>query len=154
MIEPPELEYVFSYTADLEEPQQLVGGGPFGNRMIAAVTGGQVEGPRLNGVVLPGGGDWALIDGDGNLRLDARITLKTDDGALIFACYRGVLTPIDPDTLARAVAGALESGELYYRTAPVFETGDARYSWLNAVVSVAVGRITRSGVAYDVFAVL
>jgi hypothetical protein len=153
MVEAPELEHLFSYSADLEEPQQAVGSGAFGNRLIARVTGGRVEGPRVKGVVLPGGGDWALIDDRNTLRLDARITLKTDDGALIFASYRGVITPIDPATVAKAIAGTLEPGELYYRTAPIFETGDERYAWLNTVVAVAVGNLSAAGVSYDVFGV-
>ena len=96
LIEPPELKHLFSYTADIEEPLQGVGSGPFEYRMFARVTGGRVEGPRENGEVLPGGGDWALIDNENALRLDARITLETDDGALIFGRYRGVITPVDP----------------------------------------------------------
>lgn len=153
MANTPDLDYLFSYTADIEEPQQAVGAGPFGFRMIARVTGGSVTGPRLNGEVLPGGGDWALIDDQNTLRLDARVTLKTDDEALIFVSYRGVITPIDGETIAKSVAGTLEPGELYFRTTPIFETGDDRYAWLNTTVAVGVGRIDASGVSYDVFAV-
>ena len=121
--------------------------------MIARVMGGRVDGPRLRGEVLPGGGDCALIDGENTLRLDARITLLTDDGARIFVSYRGVITPIDPQTVAKAIAGTLEPGDFYYRTAPVFETGDPRYAWLNTTVAVGVGRLSPEGVAYDVFRV-
>jgi hypothetical protein len=153
-MKPPDLEHLFSYTADIEQPQQGVGGGPFGHRMIACVTGGRVEGPRLNGEVLPGGGDWALIDSHDTLRLDARITLKTDDGALIMASYRGVITPIDPATVVKVISGTAAPGEFYYRTTPSFETGDERYAWLNTLVSVAVGNLTKEGVSYDVFGVL
>ena len=153
-IQAPELEYLFSYTADIEEPQQSVGSGPFGHRMIAKVTGGRVEGPRMNGKVLPGGGDWALIEDKLTLRLDARITLETDDGALIFARYRGVITPIDPATVVKVLSGKIEPGEFYYRTTPSFETGDERYAWLNTAVCVAVGNLSAEGVSYDVFAVL
>ncbi len=154
MTEPPELEHLFSYTADIEEPQQGVGAGPFGHRMIARVMGGRVEGPRVNGEVLPGGGDWALIDDENTLRLDARITLRTDDGALIFGCYRGVITPIDPATVIKVISGEAQPGEFYYRTTPSFETGDGRYAWLNTMVCVGVGNLSRSGVSYDVFGVL
>jgi len=152
-VEAPGLDYLFSYTAELAEPQQAVGAGPFGRRMIACVTGGRVTGPRLNGEVLPGGGDWALVDGRNTLRLDARVTLRSDDGALVFASYRGVIRPIDSATVRKALAGELEPGELYYRTAPVFETGDERYAWLNETVAVAVGSLSASGVSYDVFGV-
>ena len=154
LIEPPKLEHLFSYTADIEEPQQSVGAGAFGHRMIARVTGGRVEGPRVNGEVLPGGGDWALIDGKNTLRLDARITLKTEDGALIFASYRGVITPVDPATVVKVISGRIEPGGFYYRTTPSFETGDERYAWLNTLVCVGVGNLTKSGVSYDIFGVL
>ena len=153
-IQTPELEHLFSYTADIEEPQQSVGAGPYGHRMIAKVTGGVVEGPRMKGRVLPGGGDWALIEKKSTLRLDARITLETGDGALIFGRYRGVITPIDPATVARVLSGEIKAGEFYYRTTPAFETGDERYAWLNTTVCVAVGNLSPSGVSYDVFAVL
>jgi len=153
VVEAPALEYLFSYTAGIEEPQQAIGAGPFGHRMIARVTGGRSEGPRLEGEVLPGGGDWALIDAAGTLRLDARVTVQTHDGARIYIQYRGVITPIDPGTVARALDGSLAPGECYYRTAPVFETGDARYAWLNTTVAVGVGRLEKEGVAYDVFGV-
>ena len=153
MIKAPELEHIFSYSATLADPQQMVGTGPLGTRMIAQVTGGRVQGARLNGKVLPGGGDWALIDETNTLRLDARLTLETDDGALIFASYRGIITPLEPEIVVKALSGTLEPGELYYRTTPIFETGDERYAWLNQLVCVAVGNIGVAEVSYDVFSV-
>ncbi|MEO2168919.1 MAG: DUF3237 domain-containing protein [bacterium] len=152
MIAAPELDYLFSYTADLEQPQQLVAA-PAGLRMIAKVMGGRVSGPRLTGEVLPGGGDWAVIDEQSTLRLDARLTIRSEDGALIYVSYRGVMTPVDPDTVARAIEGKLKPGELYFRTTPIFETGDERYGWLNTQVAVAVGNLGAAGVSYDVFGV-
>ena len=154
MINAPELEHLFSYNATLADPQQMVGKGPKGTRMIAQVTGGRVEGPKLNGKILPGGGDWALIDETNTLRLDARLTIETDDGALIFVSYRGVITPMEPEIIMKAFSGTLEPGELYYRTTPIFETGDERYAWLNTMVCVASGNIGPTEVSYDVFGVL
>ncbi len=153
-MEAPELEFLFSYTAELEDPQQMVGGGPFGQRMIAHVTGGEVDGPRLKGEVLDGGGDWALIDEHSTLRLDARITLRSHDGAHIFVSYRGVIAPLDAETLTKVYTSTLEPGDIYYRTAPIFETGDERYAWLNTTVAVAVGHLAPDRVSYDVFGVL
>src|SRR4051812_40827530 len=57
-------------------------------------------GPRLRGAVLPGGGDWVSVRKDGVSELDVRITLKCDDGSLIFVSYRGV-ADIPPDVRAR-----------------------------------------------------
>ena len=68
---------------------QMLGKTPFGERRVVAVTGGSFEGPRLRGTVEPGGSDWILVRPDGSLRLDVRLTLKTDDGALIGMTYAG-----------------------------------------------------------------
>src|SRR5213595_3659122 len=64
-------------------PPQQLGAVPHGTRIIAPITSGTFEGPRLCGKVLPGGGDWTLSRSDAVLELDLRITLETDDGALI-----------------------------------------------------------------------
>ena len=65
-------------------PPQFVGGGPQGTRMIASVAGGSFEGPKLKGVIPKGAaGDWVTLRADGSFKLDVRITLVTDDGAVI-----------------------------------------------------------------------
>jgi len=58
-MEEPRFQYLCSYRASFTEPQQMVGKAHFGRRMIAALTGGEVEGERLRGRVMPSGGDWA-----------------------------------------------------------------------------------------------
>jgi hypothetical protein len=67
----------------LVAPLQKIGLVPHGTRATAPITSGTFEGPRLRGTVLPGGGDWTLLRADGVLELDLRLTLRTDDGALI-----------------------------------------------------------------------
>src|SRR5258705_11857723 len=62
---------------------QKIGAVPHGTRVTAPIASGHFEGPRLRGRVLPGGGDWTLLRADGVLELDLRVTLETDDGALI-----------------------------------------------------------------------
>ena len=62
---------------------QKIGAVPHGTRVTPPIASGHFEGPRLRGKVLPGGGDWTLLRGDGVLELDLRITLTTDDGALV-----------------------------------------------------------------------
>ena len=44
-------------TAELAPPQSF-GQTPAGNRKIVTVSGGNVEGERISGRLLPGGGDW------------------------------------------------------------------------------------------------
>ncbi len=147
-----------TYHATLEPVQHDTGAAHMGRRMIAVVTGGVFEGERLKGKVLNGGGDWALIEeGRDVLRLDARVTWETHDGAKIYVSYRGVLRPLAEIRRQRAAGGTLSDEDyrsLYFRTAPIFETGDPRYLWLNDIVTVAMGGAIATGVKYDIFEVL
>src|SRR5438046_5180258 len=69
---------------------QKIGAVPHGTRVTAPIASGHFEGPRLRGKVLAGGGDWTLLRGDGVLELDLRLTLETDDGALIHMTSFGI----------------------------------------------------------------
>ena len=142
------LEHLLTYRAELAQPV-AVGAGPFGTRQIFDVTGGSFEGPRLRGKLLPSGGDWILIGPDGFGRLDVRATLATDDGALIYVQYYGVLD-FAPAMAILGGGGESQYGELYFMTAPRMETGDARYAWLNKLVCVAEGRLGSGWVEYRV----
>lgn len=120
-------------------PPQLVAGGPQGTRMMASVAGGSFEGPRLRGTVPQGAsGDWVTVRADGSFRLDVRLTLLTDDGAVILCTYNGVGTTVD--------------GATTLVTAPTFETGDENYAWLNTTQAVGFGTLDDTGVHYDVYA--
>jgi hypothetical protein len=135
----------------------MIGQAHFGRRMIAVLTGGVVGGERLKGRVVPGGGDWATIDDKDTLRLDARVTFETHDGALIFLSYRGVLRPMKRvrEYSVRGGPKTLEERQqIYFRTTPMFETGDERYTWLNSIVTIGMGESIGGAVRYDVFEVL
>jgi len=151
-------QFLCRYSASIDWPQQDLGPAHFGRRLIAVVTGGVVEGNRLHGKVLYGGGDWALIDDARDvLRLDARITFETHDGAKIFVSYRGVLRPRAEGGRQRKKGGTTTEEDyrtFYFRTVPIFETGDERYLWLNDIVCVGVGGVTTDGIKYEVFEIL
>ena len=146
------LEFLMEYTAGLERPVQTAGEGPFGTRGLAVVTGGSFEGPRLRGTIRSGGGDWFLRTPDGTGRLDVRITLETDDGALIYVQYYGVDRP-EVDRPVASPGETSEYGDSYFMTTPRFETGDERYTWLNGLVCVGEGKRAESGVAYRVYSI-
>jgi hypothetical protein len=82
--------------------------------------------------VLPGGDDWVVKRGDGVLELDLRITLETDDRALIHMTFEGIRDDGAP-------------GAPYFRTLPRFETADAKYSFLNRLLALGVGEIRGEG---------
>ena len=60
-----------------------IGATPAGTRMIAPVAGGRLSGERLNASVRPGH-DWLVVRADGSIAIDVRLTLDSDDGALIY----------------------------------------------------------------------
>jgi hypothetical protein len=136
-------------------PLQELGLTPLGQRRIIPVSGGSFEGVRLRGVVLPhAGGDWLLVRSDGAFQQDVRLTLQTDDGALIYMSYRGVRHG-SPEVTARLARGErVDPTEYYLRTAPFFETAAPAYAWLNKIVAVGVGERRPNGAAYEVFEVL
>lgn len=135
------LVHEFSYTAELRAPAEI-GPGPYGTRMFVGLIGGEVVGERLSGKALDGGGDWILINDDGYARLDVRAQFETDDGAVIYLSYVGLMhaTPAAQAALAGGEQGT-EFGDPYFVAAPRLESGDPRYSWVNQSTFVAVGRI-------------
>ena len=85
--------------ADLEDPQN-VGAAPLGMRRIMYFKRGSFSGPALTGDILPGGGDWVLVRPDGVSLLDIRMTLRTDDGTLIYMNATGIFD-MAPEVRAR-----------------------------------------------------
>jgi hypothetical protein len=128
---------------------------PYGHRRIATVAGGTFEGDELKGTVQPTpAGDWITVRSDGVWELDVRLTLKTHDGHLIFMSYRG-LRHGPQWVLDRLAKGEkVDPSEYYFRTAPRFETASEKYSFLNRIISVGVGRREATGPIYEVFQIL
>jgi uncharacterized protein DUF3237 len=113
-------------------PTHNVGAGPHGTRITFPINGGSFEGDRLRGRVLAGGNDWTVRRSDGVLELDLRVTLETDDGALIHMTFEGIR---DDGT----------AGAPYFRTLPRFETAEPKYSFLNRLLAVGTGEIRPDG---------
>jgi hypothetical protein len=152
----PMLQTRLAFEMTLIVPHILdLGATPHGGRKIATVTGGHFVGDRLHGQVLPApAGDWLLLRNDGVLCLDVRLTLQTDDGALIFMAYKGMRHgPAEVlDRLARGEA--VDSASYYMRAAPVFETASPHYAWLNKALFVATGRREATGPVYVIHEIL
>lgn len=148
----PSLRFLYRSVVEVAEPLSI-GRLAIGERRIINISGGTFSGPRLSGIILPGGADWQIIRTDGITAVEARYTLQTDDDALIYVVNRGLRHGPD-DVMARLAAGEQVDSNLYYfRTTPVFETGSPEYNWLNGVVAVAAGERQASKViitAYEV----
>jgi Protein of unknown function (DUF3237) len=131
-------------------PPQRLGTVPHGVRTVVPVIGGDFEGPRLRGKVLPGGGDWLLQRSDGVLELDLRITLATDDHALIYMTFQG-LRHGPPEVIAALGRGeAVDPARYYFRTVPRFETSADAYAFLNRIVAVGTGETTPGGAIHTI----
>ena len=131
-------------------PPQKLGTVPHGIRSIVPVTGGDFEGPRLRGKVLPGGGDWLLLRPDGVLELDLRITLETDDHALIYMTFQGLRHgPVDA-IAALGRGEVVDPARYYFRTLPRFETSTETYAFLNRIVAVGVGEARPGGAVHRI----
>ncbi|MEE9278120.1 MAG: DUF3237 family protein [Dehalococcoidia bacterium] len=127
---------------------------PQGTRTVVSITGGSFSGPDLRGEVLAGGGDWALRRADGAVALDVRVTLRTDDGALIYMAYLGLIAG-PAGVMRQLVRGEDADPSTYYlRTTPRFETASDKYGWLNRIVAVASGALHPGRIDYAVHRVV
>ena len=117
---------------------QDFGSTPQGALTVVPVIGGSFEGERLRGRVLAGGGDWIVADLTGAFALDLRITLETEDGALIYMTFGGVR----------------DDANHYLRTTPRFETAAPQYAFLNRLLAVGIGEIRADGPVHVIEEVL
>jgi len=134
--------------------RQTIGAVPLGTRAIVPITGGTFEGPRMRGKLLPGGGDWTLLRSDGVLELDLRVTLETDDGALIHMASFGHRHG-PPEVIAAIARGErVDPSSYYFRTTLRFDTGHAKYAFLNRLLAVSSGDRRPDGPIYTIHEVL
>ncbi len=109
-------------------PTLAVGVGPAGARSVGEIRAVTVSGERIRASLAGPAADWLVRTGAIGV-IDVRMTLRTDDDALIFVQYGGRLDLSNP------------AKGMFAYVAPVFETGDPRYSWLNRVQAVGKGQL-------------
>jgi len=130
---PLESEFAFELVLDVADQINT------GHVRIAPVTGGTFAGPTLRGTVRDSGADY-ITQVQGHSSLDVRIVLDTDDGAVIYMTYTGIV--------ARGESGT------YWRVRPIFSTTSEKYDWLNHAVFVGKSKQVPGKVAYDIFRIL
>ena len=116
------------------------GSTPAGHRLTAEVTSATVSGRMNGGLARGASADWFTLTPGGLILPDVRLAIQTDDGAVVLIRYTGRLL----------FAPGQESVAFI---APVFETGDARYQWLNRVQAVGKGIMPAdlSRIDYEVY---
>jgi len=134
-----DVEHLFTLSLDVADKARVVKNGPQGTRIVASVGGGTFVGERLNGTVVPPGGDWVTSRNNKTMQLDVRLLLITDDDVPILMQYKGI--------------GNLATGTV--TSAPQFETGGERYLWLNDVQAIGKGTLgSDGGVSYEIYSVV
>jgi len=133
-IQPVKLEYVFQVRVDFEERIRFHT--PNGLRLYVPVVSGLVEGPRLQGRLLPrSGADFGL-----NGQINAHYMLEASDGTPIYVrnqgyVYRsdGGVTPLDDPKWA-------PDAPRYFRCTPYFDCPEGPHDWLTRTVIVGTGQ--------------
>ena len=134
----PKLEFVFAGHVTVDKPLDI-GDVAKGGRRIIPIAGGEFSGPQIRATVLPGGADWQVLRHDGVAELEARYTLRSDDGALIYV-RNHALRHGPPEIMAALAAGRpVDPASYYFRGATFFETSAARYAWMTKTIIVCSG---------------
>ena len=134
VIAPLKLEYVFQIKIDFSERVSFQT--PNGRRAYVPAVSGVIEGPRLQGIVVPhSGADYA-----GNGRLNAHYMLKASDGTMIYINNTGYLYPVDNKPIDRNDPSWGGDREFYFRITPVFDTPIGPHDWLTRTVIVGTGQ--------------
>jgi hypothetical protein len=121
----PQLRYCFTLDSSLSVPErERLAKGPLGTRVNVIYEQGQVftdparlerswssssqDWSGLTGKILSGA-DIFLVRPDSVLMLDGRVTIRSDDGVLIDAVYKGALDLVSAEKAASAVREAVHS---------------------------------------------
>lgn len=153
-MEQPLLEFCFRISVDVTGDMKELGKTTKGIRRIVPITGGSFEGPNMKGHVVSGGYDWQLLRSDGVIEIDARYLLQTSDGDLITVVNKGLRH--GPQEVMQRLANGdeVDPSEYYFRSVPVFETGNQKYAWLMQSVFIASGIRKPKEVFIDVWRVI
>lgn len=120
-------------------PAQEVGATAKGIRRMIPILGGSFAGPRMQGIILPGGADWQLVRPDGTAEIEAHYTMKTHDGVCIYIMNRGYRHG-PPEIMQKLARGEeVAPDQYYFRSSPVFEVEQGTYDWLDKSVFVGTG---------------
>ena len=145
--------YVFTITAHVAAAVSA-GDIGVGERRVIRIVGGEVRGADINGKVCAFGADFQIVRPDSSVELEAKYALETDDGAVISVENRG-LRRGPAELIAKLNRGeAVDPGLIYFRTAPRFETGAAKYRWLMQSLFVASAARHTDRVVIEVHQVL
>ena len=136
----PQLEHAFTISIDLTKPYWVKPSARGDTRAAIFAAAGTVQGPRLNGRVIPlSGGDYSLLRNNGVIDFDARYLLEAEDGAIIYLENRGYRWARDDAIAEQMSANEDVSFDGYYmRVTPKFDAPAGPHEWMSRHVFVGV----------------
>ena len=152
----PRLEHAFTISITLTKPYWIKPGARGDTRAAIYAADGRVEGPRLNGTVVPmSGGDFPLSRPNGVIDFDARYLLEADDGAIIYLENRGYRWARS-DAIAERMRSnqPVDFSEYYMRVTPRFDAPAGPHEWLSQHVFIGVAEKTPGANRIHYFVVL
>ena len=148
----PTLERFVRVTLEVGAPTSI-GETPNGVRRYVPILGGSFAGDAACGQVLPGGGDWILQRSDGVTLIDARYSIETDSGAVIYIQDKGYRHGPAEVMAELARGGSVSPDQFYFRTTAQLECAAPELSWINRTLFIGTGMRAANQVMVDFYAV-
>jgi hypothetical protein len=136
----PQLEHAFTISITLSKPYWVKPGCRGDMRAAIYAAEGVIEGPRLQGRVVPmSGGDFPLTRPNGVIDFDARYLLEAEDGAIIYLENRGYRWARSAEIAEKMRRNEpVEHGDYYMRVTPRFDAPAGPHEWLSQHVFIGV----------------
>lgn len=149
---PPELAFFARLSIHVDTPVET-GEMSDGRHRIIHITGGTIEGPVIQGSILPAGADFQIIRSDTTVELLAKYALRTNDGEYVVVENLGVRTADAEDTRRLAEGEPVPPERVYFRCVPRMK-GSGEWAWLQERIFVGTGQRFPDRVQVDLFEVL
>lgn len=148
----PAMELLAHVEADLPNAT-VFGATPEGLRITFFIAGGRWSGPRIQARYRSEGGDWIVVRRDGVAIPNARATLETSDGALLYYELTGTID-LGPDGYEHALASNWPNFAALSIVARVSTTSE-RWKWLNRLTLVGAGvvNLKLGHTVYDLYSI-
>jgi Protein of unknown function (DUF3237) len=147
------LEHVVHARVPLTAQPEIVGETPAGFVINWPPLSGVLDGPAFHATVVPGGKHQTTIRSDGIGIVDASVSVRTSDGALIGLYHSGTVDY--GKNWATTLARETWASALPVRTHIQMLTAEPKYRWLNRLFCVSVGEVRPAEhiYSYDLYAV-
>lgn len=144
----------FLATIDVAVGQPIeVGETAEGHRRIIPIIGGTVQGPALNGKVLPAGADFQILKSETLTELQAQYAIETDDGDRIYVSNFGLRSGSAEDIAALVRGESVPPERIYFRCSPQLSSAGERWSWLGSKIIIGTGERHPEAVRLHLFVV-